>query len=238
MVDIVVPRPLRTAVTHGQRLHWKPQSWATWRRMVRPLFLLLGLCLYCATLGASVPAKQVIISLEPNGQLSVPANFGDRCTLVDAAAVLNYYGVAAPQASLAEHIGNLAHYSEAASGIPWWAFVSWPGQRPLLDMAIQRAARDAGRRVAVHTEVGLDFREASAAISRDHPVILNVLYAPDGTPDHSVLAYGVDTRGGHALLLVIDPNSERSYWVGANTLWSRTMTSTYIIPLSPSSQGT
>ena len=230
MVDVFVLDPSTIAVAHRRRLAWMPRSRATLRWTIRPLLLLLGLCLYCISMAASVPAKQAIIPLEPNGQLYAPQNFGDRCTLVDAAAVLNYYGVATPQASLAERIGGLAHYSVASGGIPWWAFVSLPGTRPLLDVAIQRVAHDAGRRVAVHTEVGLNFREAAVAISHDHPVILNELHAPDGTRDHSVLAYGVDTRGGHSLLLVIDPNSARSYWVGANTLWSQTVTSTYITP--------
>jgi hypothetical protein len=177
-----------------------------------------------------MPSQQVIISLWPTGQLYAPENFGDRCTLVDVASVLNFYGVPIQQDALAERIGDLASYS-ATTGVPWWAFVSWPGHRPLLDTAVERVAREAGRRVAVHTELGLDFGQAHAAIVSHRPLVLNMLHAPDGTPNHSVLAYGTDTRWGRSLLLVVDPNSDQSYWIGANTLWSQTVTSTYVFPL-------
>jgi hypothetical protein len=180
---------------------------------------------------ASIPARQVIIALEPGGQLYAPENFGYRCTLVDAAAVLNYYGVQIPQALLAERIGLQVDYSIAEGGVPWWVYVGWPGHRPSLDTAVERVARDAGRRVVVHTDVGLDFQQAATAITHQHPVILNVLRAPNGTSNHSLLAYGLDTRGGRSLLLVIDPNTGQSNWVGGNTLWSQTVTSTYIVPL-------
>ena len=181
-----------------------------------------------------VAARRYIIPLAPievYGQLSAPMNFGYRCTLVDAAAVLNDYGVPVPQGQLALRLSDLARYSVAAGGIPWWEYVSWPAQRPLLDQAIERASREAGRPVTAHTQLGLSFDEAAAAIAGGHPVILNVFRTPTGTPNHSLLAYGFDARAGKALLYAIDPNSQDSYWIGPETHWSWTITSTYIMPV-------
>jgi hypothetical protein len=194
------------------------------------MLALLVMYLYCFFARAAMPSGEVIISLWPTGQLAAPENFGDHCTLVDVASVLNFYGVPVPQALLAERLGTLVNYS-ATSGVPWWAYVGLPGHRPLLDTATERVARDAGRPVEVHTELGLDFRQATAAIIAHRPLVLNMWHAPDGTPNHSLLAYGADTRWGRSLLLAIDPNSGQSYWIGASSLWSQTVTSTYIVPL-------
>ena len=180
-----------------------------------------------------VPVRRYIIPLAPlevYGQLSAPVNFGYRCTLVDAAAVLNDYGIPVPQNQLALRLSDLTRYSAAAGGVPWWEYVSWPGQQPLLDQAIERASREAGRPVVAHTQLGVSFEQAAAAIAAGHPVILNVFRTPTGTPNHSLLAYGFDARGGKAQLYAIDPNSQRSYWIGPDTLWTWTITSTYITP--------
>jgi hypothetical protein len=178
----------------------------------------------------SVPVERYSIPLAPSGSLSEPVNFGYRCTLVDAAAVLDLYGASISQSDIAARLSNFADYSDAGHGIPWWAYIALPGQRPLLDKAIERVGRQAGRNVVAHTYFGLNFDRVAAAIAAGHPVILNVLHAPDGTFNHSLLAYGFDTRGGHALLLAIDPNTQVSYWIGPRTLWSQTITSTFIMP--------
>lgn len=183
---------------------------------------------------ALVPDTRYIIPLAPvemYGQLSAPMNFGSRCTLVDAAAVLNDYGVPIPQGLLALRLSDLTRYSTAAGGTPWWEYVSWPGQQSTLDQAIERASREAGRPVIAHTQLGLSFNQAAAAIASGHPVILNVYRTPTGTPNHSLLAYGFDARGYNALLYAIDPNSQDSYWIGPGTRWSWTVTSTYITPV-------
>jgi hypothetical protein len=189
--------------------------------------------------GGSVPvrAERYTISLAPlslatpaHGWLAHPVNFGYRCTLVDAAAILDFYGASLPQSMLALRLSDATHYSAARAGPPWWAYLAAPGRRPLLDTAIERVAAAAGVRVIAHTILGLSFDRVVAAIAHNHPVILNVLRTPDGTYNHSLLAYGYDTRHGHALLRVIDPNSQRSYWVGPNTYWSETTTATYITP--------
>jgi Peptidase_C39 like family len=180
-----------------------------------------------------VPVERYVIplaSLSPSEGLNAPVNFGYRCTVVDAAAVLNYYGISIPQDSLALRLSSLAEYSDQEHGIPWWAYVSWPGQRPLLDQAIERTSRDAGHPVLAETVLGLNFDRAARAIAVGHPVILNVYRTPDGTPNHSLLAYGFNTRAGSAQLYAIDPNSQQSYWIGSNSLWSWTVTSTYIRP--------
>ncbi len=177
-----------------------------------------------------VPAQRYVIPLAPSGTLDYPMNFGYRCTLVDSAVVLDYYGASAPQELLAIQIGGIAHYSGAARGVPWWAYVAWPGKRPLLDTAIERVARGTGLRVRAQTVLGLDFARTATAIVRNHPVILNVWRGPNGTYNHSFLAYGYDKRAGRELLLVVDPNNQVSYWIGPNTHWSATVTSTYITP--------
>jgi hypothetical protein len=193
--------------------------------------------LLVGTLGWAVPAGRAvalaphyIIPLAPVGTLDYPQNFGDRCTLVDSAAVLDYYGATASQEQLALQLGSAAHYSGASQGVPWWAFVALPGKRPLLDTAIERVADEAGLRVHAQTLLGLDFPRAATDIASNHPVVLNVYRSPDGTYDHSLLAYGYDIRSGRKLLLVVDPNDQVSYWIGPRTRWSATVTSTYIAP--------
>lgn len=183
---------------------------------------------------ARIPAERYVIPLEPfapYGQLGAPVNFGYRCTVVDAVAVLNLYGAAIPQAYLASRLSQLAQYSDKSAGIPWWAFVSWPGQQTLLDRAIEQAGREARRPVVAQTILGIDFVRAATAIAAGHPVILNVFRTPNGTPSHSLLAYGFNTRDGKALLYAIDPNNQQSYWIGPSTRWSWTVTSTYIRPV-------
>lgn len=162
--------------------------------------------------------------------LERPVNFGYRCTLVDAAVVLTYYGARVPQSMLALRLSRAVDYSNAGHGPPWTAYLAWPGQRPLLDVAIQRVAGTAGLQVTAQTVVGIDYARAAAAIAHDHPVILNMFRTPDGTYNHSLLAYGYDNRHGRAMLLVLDPNTQRSYWVGPHTYWSTTMTSTFVVP--------
>lgn len=186
-----------------------------------------------------IPSERYVIALAPLGalrpmlgRLEHPINFGYRCTLVDAASVLDYYGADTTQFVLALLLSNATDYAPH-SGPPWWAYVAPPGQRPLLDVAIERVAESAGVPVRSQTHVGLNFAQAVAAIARDEPVILNVARTPDGTLDHSLLAIGFDTRAGHALLLVLDPNTQSLHWVGPGSLWSTTITSTFITPLAP-----
>lgn len=196
----------------------------------------LALVLAAATRASGqtlTPAGRYVIPLEPlapYGRLSAPVNFGYRCTIVDAAAVLNYYGVQVPQASLASKLGELAGNSGQTHGIPWWMYVSWPGQQSQLDQAIEQTSAQEGRSVVAETTLGLNFDRVVATIAAGHPVILNVFRAPDGTPNHSLLAYGFNTHAGNALLYAIDPNTQESYWIGPNTYWSWTVTSTYIRP--------
>jgi hypothetical protein len=182
-------------------------------------------------------AERYILHLAPPslilprpGVLEHPLNFGFRCTLVDAAAVLNLYGADLPQALLALDLSDDVDYSASQQGPPWWAYVPMPGKRPLLDQAIEAVAAVGGLRVSSHTYLGLSFARAAQAIAAGHPVILNVIRTPDGTYDHSLLAYGEDTRDGRRLLLVLDPNSQQSYWVGPGGFWSMTLTSTFITP--------
>jgi Peptidase_C39 like family len=185
----------------------------------------------------SVPAGRYTIALAPlslgaplPGSLAHPINFGYRCTLVDAAAVLDYYGARSTQAALAVQLSTAVEYSGPGHGPPWWAYVALPGRRPLLDTAIESVARQAGIGVTSETMIGISFARAVAAIAQNHPVILNVVRTPDGTYNHSLLAYGYDTRAGRTLLLVLDPNTQISYWVGRDTYWSETLTSTFITP--------
>jgi hypothetical protein len=166
----------------------------------------------------------------PKGLLGQPFNFGSRCTLVDAAAILEYYGASASQYAVALALSAATGYSEASPGLPLWAYVSAPGQRPLLDVAIERVASAMGITARAHTTLGLNFAQAAAAIAHNQPIILNVLWGPDGEYSHSLLAYGYDSREQHDRLLVIDPDTQNSHWVGPETDWSWTVTSTYITP--------
>jgi hypothetical protein len=190
---------------------------------------------------APVRAERYMIPLAPlslaspaSGWLGHPINFGYRCTLVDAAAVLEYYGAHQPQTMLALLLSDATDYSARQHGPPWWAYIAPPGDPTLLDRAIEQVAGESGIQVASQTTIGLSFERAIAAIAQDHPVILNVVRAPDGTYNHSLLAYGYDTRGGKALLLVLDPNSQASYWVGPGSYWSSTLTATFITPAESS----
>lgn len=219
-----------------------------WRPAVSPpgplaVAALLLLLLAVTALGwpwpggrAGVPSARHVIPLAPitltrpvPGQLERPFNFGYRCTLVDAATILNDYGATPTQTALALRLSAATDYN-AHGGPPWWVYVAPPGQRPLLDRAIERVGAGAGVPVHAQTQVGLDFVQAVAAIVRNQPVILNVLRTPDGTYNHSLLAIGFDTRAGHSLLLVLDPNTQDEYWIGPASLWSTTITSTYITP--------
>jgi hypothetical protein len=184
-----------------------------------------------------LPAAHHIIALAPvgrassfPGRLAHPMNFGYRCTLVDAAAVLNFYGARSPQNVLAVQLSMALGDSSGWHGPPWWAYVALPGRRPQLDTEIEGIARSAGIRVRAQTTVGLSFPAAAAAIAHNQPVILNMARTPDGTYNHSLLAYGYDTWRGRHLLLALDPNSQRSYWIGSDTFWSYTVTSTLITP--------
>jgi hypothetical protein len=179
----------------------------------------------------------ISLSLAPPGWLAPPVNFGYRCTLVDAASILDYYGALLPQSVLALELSADVDYSAAQHGPPWWAYVAVPGKRTLLDRAIERVAAQAGLEVTSQTTIGLNFDRAALAISHNQPIILNVARAPDGTYNHSLLAYGYDTRDGHARLLVLDPNSQDAYWVGAGNYWSETVTATYITPAMPNQLG-
>lgn len=233
----------------GQRARW----WRIRLRQPRALVLmaLLGL-LVCATSAVGwpaaggrqgVPAERYIIQLAPIGMLRPrpgylehPINFGFRCTLVDAATVLDYYGADVTQFMLALNLSDATDYSPRG-GPPWWAYVASPGERPLLDVAIERVGDNAGVRVRAETNLGLNFTLAVAAIAHDEPVILNVARTPEGTLDHSLLAIGFDTRAGQSLLLVLDPNTQALQWIGPASLWSTTITSTYIVPLAPPAMG-
>lgn len=188
---------------------------------------------------APIPAlspTRHIIALAPTtaywpvrGWLERPVNFGFRCTLVDAAAVLDYYGANTTQLGLAMKLSGNTAYSPH-SGLPWWVYVALPGRRPLLDIAIEHVAVAAGITVSAHTELGLNMVEAAQAIAHDEPVILNVARTPDGTINHSLLAIGYDMHPGNAQLLVLDPNTQALHWIGPGSLWSTTITSTFIIP--------
>ena len=185
------------------------------------------------------PEERSVIALAPlgmlrpaPGRLEHPINFGYRCTLVDAASVLDYYGADSTQFLLALMLSDATDYSPR-SGPPWWAYVGTPGQRPLLDVAIERVGGSAGVPVRAQTHPGLNFARAVVAIAHDEPVILNVARTPGGVYNHSLLAVGFDTRDGHALLLVLDPNTQLLQWIGPDTLWSTTVTSTFIVPLVP-----
>jgi hypothetical protein len=178
-----------------------------------------------------LPLAPLTLASPPPGWLGEPINFGARCTLVDAAAVLVFYGARATQWDLAVRLSAATDYRDARGGPPWWAYVAVPGRRPLLDVAIERVARGAGIAVTSRTSTGLDFVRAIDAIARGHPVILNVWRAPNGLYSHSLLAYGYNTRGGRTLLLAIDPDTQASSWVGSHTYWSGTVTSTFIAPV-------
>ncbi len=178
----------------------------------------------------TIPMAPLSLASPAQGWLGHPINFGYRCTLVDAAAVLDYYGADEPQGMVALRLSYLTDYSDQRHGPPWWAYVAPPGERPLLDQAIEQVGSLTDVEVTSQTTIGVNFDRAVSAIAHDHPVILNVVRAPDGTYNHSLLAYGYDTRGGKALLLVLDPNTEYSYWVGPSTYWSETMTTTFITP--------
>jgi Peptidase_C39 like family len=178
-----------------------------------------------------IPLAPLTLANPPHGWLAHPINFGYRCTLVDAAAVLDYYGAIDPQAMLALELSGATDY-QAASGPPWWAYVPPPGSRALLDLGIEQVAAANGIQVQSDTTLGLNFDRAVAAIAENHPVVLNMVRAPDGTTDHSLLAYGYDTRQGHTALLVIDPNTQISWWVNQSTYWSETLTATFITPVS------
>lgn len=171
------------------------------------------------------------LAMPPRGWLAHPINFGYRCTLVDAAAVLNYYGARDPQAMLTLELGAATDY-QRSSGPPWWAYVASPLQRPLLDKGIEQVAAANGVAVQSDTTIGLNFDRAVAAIADNHPVILNMVRTPDGTTNHSLLAYGYDTRDGRTALLVIDPNTQVSAWVTQGTYWSETLTATFITPIA------
>jgi hypothetical protein len=178
----------------------------------------------------SIPLASPLDIQPPKGLLGPPINFGSRCTLVDAAAILEYYGASMSQYAVALALSVATDYSEASPGLPLWAYVSAPGQRPLLDAAIERVAGDGGVTAHAHTTLGLNFAQAVAAISHNQPIILNVLWGPDGEFSHSLLAYGYDVRDQHDRLLVIDPDTQHSHWVGPETDWSWTVTSTFITP--------
>lgn len=196
------------------------------------------------TSAAAIPPQRHIIPLAPlgltfrvPGWLEHPVNFGYRCTLVDAAAVLNFYGDIIPQALIALDLSQATDYSAPDRGPPWWAYVGSPDGGTLLDSAITQVAAMEGLRVTAQTILGLDFDRAARAIAHDHPVILNVVRTPDGTYNHSLLAFGEDTLGGQRRLLTLDPNTQETYWVGPGTLWSETLTSTYIAPASDTRLG-
>jgi hypothetical protein len=178
-----------------------------------------------------MPLAPLTLAMPPLGWLGHPINFGYRCTLVDAAAVLNYYGASDPQAMLALELSNSTDY-QTASGPPWWAYVAPLGQRPLLDQGIERVAAANGLEVQAQTTVGLNFDHAVASIAHNQPVILNMVRTPAGTTNHSLLAYGYDTRDGRTALLVVDPNTQVSAWVTQSTYWSETITATFITPLA------
>jgi hypothetical protein len=182
----------------------------------------------------SIPLAPLTLATPVPGWLGHPINFGYRCTLVDAAAILDYYGAILPQSVLALRLSAATDYTAARAGPPWWAYVSVPGRRPLLDVAVEQVGAVADVPVVAQTTIGLNFDRAVLAIAHNQPVILNVARTPDGTYNHSLLAYGYDTRDGHALLRVVDPNTQVSYWVGPETYWSETITTTYITPVGPS----
>jgi hypothetical protein len=226
---------MRPWLAHEGTIRSLPRS-----RALACLALILGGLLFASTTGWVVPdvrphlaAQRYVMPLVDGGQLDYPRNFGYRCTLVDAATVLDYYGAQMSQSLLALRLSGTTGYSDAAQGVPWWAYVGRPGQRPLLDSGIERVANEVGLRVRAQTVPGLDFARAASAIARNQPLILNMWRAPDGTYNHSLLAYGYDARPGHALLLVVDPNSQASYWIGPKTHWSQTITTTYIAPGPP-----
>lgn len=178
-----------------------------------------------------IPLAPVTLAMAPHGWLGRPINFGYRCTLVDAATVLNYYGAREPQAMLALELSQATDYDPNA-GPPWWAYLAPPGKRPLLDEAIESVAAFNNMRVTAQTTLGLNFDRAVAAIGHHQPVVLNMARTPDGTTNHSLLAYGYDTRGGQTALLVVDPNTQVSFWVTQSTYWSETITATFITPLA------
>jgi hypothetical protein len=188
-------------------------------------------------LAAGLLAARHVMRLAPRsflgwvpGWLDRPMNFGYRCTLVDAAAILNYYGATDPQPQLALEMGPDVDYANATQGPPWWAYVAPPGRQSLLDRAIERVGEREHVPVVAQTVLGLSFPRAATAIAADHPVILNMLRTPDGTYNHSLLAYGYDTHGGDARLLLADPNGWRSYWMDVSRNGTYTITTTYIAP--------
>lgn len=233
-------------------MRWGGYGARYWRAslpLLRPVALVTALGLVVCSVSATgwqdtvsrhgISAERYVIALAPlgmlrpaAGRLEHPINFGFRCTLVDAASVLDYYGAQATQFVLALMLSDATDYSPQ-NGPPWWAYVAPPGQRPLLDVAIERVGESAGVPVHANTHLGLNFAQAVAAITHDEPVILNVARTPDGTYNHSLLAIGFDTRAGQSLLLVLDPNTQALDWIGPDSLWSTTITSTFIVPLAP-----
>ena len=225
---------LESSEPHGQ-------CYAPVRSLFAAMMLLVATLIVASALGwpgagtrQGARAERYVIPLAPRtlywparGWLERPVNFGFRCTLVDAAAVLDYYGASTSQMKLAIELSRATHYLPDA-GPPWWIYVAPPGERPLLDTAIERIGGAAGIAVTAHTQLGVNFVRAADAIAHDEPVILNVARTPDGTLNHSLLAIGFDTRAGHAELLVLDPNTQVLQWVGPESLWSSTVTSTFI----------
>lgn len=162
--------------------------------------------------------------------LLVP-NVGNRCTLVCAATVLRYLGARDDGLALAVRMGELTGYSPA-SGPPALAYLSFPGGRASLDLAIERVAGEAGIGVRATTMLVPAPGRVVSALDRGFPVVLNMLRAPSGTWSHSVVAYGYRVAHGKPIaVLTADPNRPAGppVWIPAFRPWSMSaVTATFV----------
>lgn len=163
-------------------------------------------------------------------------NVGNRCTLVCAATVVRYLGAREGGPGLAVRMGEITGYSPA-SGPPALAYLSFPGKRASLDVAIERIAREAGVGLRATTVLLPAPGRVVASLARGFPVVLNLLRAPSGTWSHSVVAYGYRAgRGGPVEVLTADPNRPAGppVWIPAFRPWRMSVVTATFVRRSPS----
>jgi len=166
-------------------------------------------------------------------------NAGNRCTLVCAASLLRLAGSWQTGITLADEIGQLVGF-RPETGPPALAYLSRPGGRPPLDLAIERVGAATGACVRSTTRFLPSPRTILMALDNGWPIVLNVVRAPSGTWSHSIIAYGYRYDRAHGVqVLVADPNEHGHHagrWAHLYRPWEiNAATATFIRPVQATS---
>src|SRR5579859_2834224 len=166
-----------------------------------------------------MPGRVVVVADLPH---ALVANHGNRCTLVCAATLLRFAGAGAPGPLLAERIGQITGFNPD-TGPPALAYLAVLGSRPLLDVAIEQVAAEAGLAVQCRTRLIPPMSAVVRALDVKQPVIFHVVRAPSGIWSHSIIAYGYRYGRSASLdVLIADPNQpgDTGEWAQLSPPWT------------------